>query len=265
MGAQTYITQKQHCTRSRMLALTKDCINRALECDQFGRTCDLISQGCDKKKTLVALVRPAVRENKTKVSATQKVSLLFDNRHVSLISWSKPIRDSEGRTPPLIGRGPDIPVCVCVCVRLKMRVLLLSNRERLVVEMHAALSLNLLYSVNVWQSLQDYAIAELSQNQATSAIFQIAADFALRRVLWRHRNAHCQRKVISQFQKWNEQLCVLFMPDLQELHQTNEPKAERIRATRLGYRPFICSDRSRGLLSITRHRYTQRWEIQWIK
>ncbi len=67
------------------------------------------------KKTLVALVRPAIREKK-KISATQKVSLLFDNRHVSLISWSKPIRDSEGRTPPLIGRGPDIPVCVCVCV-----------------------------------------------------------------------------------------------------------------------------------------------------
>ncbi len=61
-------------------------------------------------------MRPAIRENKTKVSATQKVSLLFDNRHVSLISWSKPIRDSEGRTPPLIGRGPDIPVCMCVCV-----------------------------------------------------------------------------------------------------------------------------------------------------
>ncbi len=30
----------------------------------------------------------------------------------------------------------------------------------------------------------------ISQNQANSAIFQIAADFALRRVLWRHRNAH---------------------------------------------------------------------------
>ncbi len=60
-------------------------------------------------------MRPAIREKK-KISATQKVSLLFDNRHVSLISWSKPIRDSEGRTPPLIGRGPDIPVCVCVCV-----------------------------------------------------------------------------------------------------------------------------------------------------
>ncbi len=76
------------------------------------------------KKTLVALVRPAIREKK------KKSPLLFYNRHVSLISWSKPIRDSEGRTPPLIGRGPDIPVCMCVCVRLKMRVLLLSDRKR---------------------------------------------------------------------------------------------------------------------------------------
>ncbi len=47
--------------------------------------------------------------------------------------------------------------------------------------------------------------------------------------------------------------CVLIMPNLQELLRTNKPKAERIRATRLGYRPFICSCRSRGLLSITRH------------
>ncbi len=53
--------------------------------------------------------------------------------------------------------------------------------------MHAALSLNLNCSVSVWQSLQDSAIAEFIAN---SAIFQIAADFALRRVLWRHRNAH---------------------------------------------------------------------------
>ncbi len=45
--------------------------------------------------------------------------------------------------------------------------------------------------------------------------------------------AFSQRKVVSQFQKWNKQLCVLFTPDLQEPHRTNEPK--QIRATRLGY------------------------------
>ncbi len=59
------------------------------------------------------LVASSHSRKKTKVSATQKVSLLFNNRNVRLISWSKPIKDSEGRTPPLIGRGPDIPVRVC--------------------------------------------------------------------------------------------------------------------------------------------------------
>ncbi len=49
------------------------------------------------------------------------------------------------------------------------------------------------------------------------------------------QHAFSQRKVVSQFEKWNEQPCVLIMPDLQELHWTNEPKAERIHATRLGY------------------------------
>ncbi len=44
-----------------------------------------------------------------------------------------------------------------------------------------------------------------------------------------------QRKVVSYFEQWNEQPCVLFMFDLQELHWTNEPKAERICATCLGY------------------------------
>ncbi len=43
------------------------------------------------------------------------------------------------------------------------------------------------------------------------------------------------KKGFSQFQTWNEQLCVLFMPDLQELHRSNEPRAEQIRATGLGY------------------------------
>ncbi len=46
--------------------------------------------------------------------------------------------------------------------------------------------------------------------------------------------AFSQIKVVSQFQKLNKQLCVLFMPDLQELPRSNEPRAEQIRATRLG-------------------------------
>ncbi len=37
--------------------------------------------------------------------------------HIRPISWSKPNRDSEGQTPPLIDRGPDIPVRVCTSDR----------------------------------------------------------------------------------------------------------------------------------------------------
>ncbi len=65
-----------------------------------------------------------------KVSATQKLCGSTKDTPVRLISWSKPIRDSEGRTPPLIGRGPDIPVCVCVCVWRCVCCWLQSDRER---------------------------------------------------------------------------------------------------------------------------------------
>ncbi len=47
--------------------------------------------------------------------------------------------------------------------------------------------------------------------------------------------AFSQRKVVSKFEKWNEQPCVLIMIDLQVPRWTNKPKAERICATRLGY------------------------------
>ncbi len=57
-------------------------------------------------------MRPAIQKKKKK-SLRDSKSLLFDNRHVRLIAWSKPIRDSEVRTPLLIGRGSDIPVRVC--------------------------------------------------------------------------------------------------------------------------------------------------------
>ncbi len=54
------------------------------------------------------------------------------------------------------------------------------------------------------QSIQDFVILlslNLLQNQARSAIFVIAADFGFRRVPWGHRNVHCQRKYVSQFEK----------------------------------------------------------------
>ncbi len=79
------------------------CTCRALECD-------LIYQWCDKKK----IWGPAVKK---------KNSLPVVQQPTTDTDWSKPIRDGEGRTLPLIGHGPDIPVRVCV------RVLLQSDRE----------------------------------------------------------------------------------------------------------------------------------------
>ncbi len=83
-------------------------------------------------------------------------------------------------------------------------------------------------------------------------------NVGFRRVPWRHRSAFSQRKVVSQ---WTA--CVLFMLELQELHRTNEPKPDWIRATRLGCRPCICSDRSRwAALDHVTPLHTEHREIQ---
>ncbi len=78
-----------------------------------------------------------------KVSATQKLCGSTKDTPVRLISGSKPIRDSEGRTPPLIGRGPDIPLlCVCALTNAS-RVLLQSDREKEVSSRNACSVANL--------------------------------------------------------------------------------------------------------------------------
>ncbi len=71
-------------------------------------------------------MRPAVREKKS-LRDSESLSMVQQQTHIRPISWSKPIRDSEGRTPPsLIDHDPEP---VRVCAHLKMRVLLQSDRE----------------------------------------------------------------------------------------------------------------------------------------
>ncbi len=60
---------------------------------QFGRKCDLIYQWCDKKKSEVAPVRPAIQ--KKKMYPRLCLPVVQQQTHIRLISWSKPIRDSE--------------------------------------------------------------------------------------------------------------------------------------------------------------------------
>ncbi len=77
----------------------------------------------------------------------------------------------------------------------------------------------------------DSAIAEFIAKSSKRCNFHnsrnIFAYFGLRRTPWRHRNTHSVWTFTVQWTAY-----VLLMPDLQELHRTNELKAERIRATR---------------------------------
>ena len=60
-------------------------------------------------------MRPVVRDKKFLKSLcdSESLPLVQQQTHVRLKTWSKPIGDSEGRDPPLIGRSSDIPVRVC--------------------------------------------------------------------------------------------------------------------------------------------------------
>ncbi len=54
------------------------------------------------------------------------------------------------------------------------------------------------------------------------------------------------------------------MPDLQELHRTNKPKVEQIRATRLGYKAqtiYLLGPEPQAALDHATPLY-QRWKIQ---
>ncbi len=206
-------------------------------------------------------MRPAIckKKKKKKVSATQSLCCSTTD---TLGSY-RGLNQSE-----IVKGGPPLWLAVVqiflyVCVRLKMRVLLQSEREVSSRDARSSFSESDLFSecLTVTPGFCDrWIYRKIKQSPLFSKLPQILhLDASFDVIAMRFQS----KKGCFSVQKWNEQLCVLFMPDLQELHRTNEPKAEQIRATRLGYRPFICSDRSRGLLSITRHRYTRRWQIQW--
>ncbi len=110
--------------------------------------------------------------------------------------------------------------------------------------------------------------SKLCNFRKSSHIFVIVADFGLRRVPWRHRNAHSvkERLFLSLKNGMNSlafSSCPIYKSYTGQTNRKRNESALLVWATRR--RPFICSGRSCGLLSITRHRYTQRWEIQWRK
>ncbi len=211
-------------------------------------------------------MRPAIRENKTKVSATQKVSLLFDNRHVSLISWSKPIRDSEGRTPPLIGRGPDIPACMCVCVWRCVCCCCQTEREVSSRDARSSFSESALFSerLTVPPGFCDrWIYRKIKQTPLFSKLPQIL-----------RLDASCDVIAMRiQSKKGCFSVPKMEWTALRSLHArftraTSDKRTESGTNPRYSFGLYGAdrlSARTGAALSITRHRYTRRWEIQWIK
>ncbi len=95
----------------------------------------------------------------------------------------------------------------------------------------------------------DSAIAEIIAKSSkrcnfckSSQIFIFAADFGLRRVPWRHRKVHsAKERLFISLKNLMNTFEFSSCPIYKELHWTNWPKVERIRATRL-----ICSGCSRS-------------------
>ncbi len=209
-------------------------------------------------------MHPAIRENKTKVSATQKVSLLFDNRHVSLISWSKPIRDSEGRTPLWLA-VVQIFLYVCVCVWRCVCCCCQTEREVSSRDARSSFSESALFSERLTVSpgfCDCWIYRKIKQTPLFSKLPQIL-----------RLDASCDVIAMRiQSKKGCFSVPKMEWTALRSLHArftraTSDKRTESGTNPRysFGVYSFICSDRSRGLFSITRHRYTPQREIQWRK
>ncbi len=132
-------------------------------------------------------MRPAIREKKK--SPRLRKSLCCSTTD-TLVSY-RGLNQSE-----IVKGGPPLWLAVVqiflyVCVRVWRCVCFCCQTQREVSSRDARCTQLFLWICSVqWASDSPSRILRslnISQNQANSAIF---ADFALRRVLWRHRNAH---------------------------------------------------------------------------
>ncbi len=118
----------------------------------------------------------------------------------------------------------------------------------------------------IWQSLQDFAILRSLNLSQTPQFSQELANFP--QILGLDASRDVIETLIQSkkgcFSVWKIEWTAL------RSHHGRFTRATLDKQTESGTNPrylfgFICSGWSRGLLSITRHRYTQRWEILWRK
>ncbi len=212
-------------------------------------------------------MRPAIRKKKKKVSATQKVSLLFDNRHVRLIAGSKPIRDSEGQTPLWLA-VVQIFLYVCVCAFKDACAAAVRQRERLVVEMQAGGS----FSESALFSERLTVTPGFCDRWIYRKIKQTPLFFKLPQIL--RLDASCDVIAMRiQSKKGCFSVPKMEWTALRSLH-TRFTRATSDKRTESGTNPcysfglqtvYLLGLEPRAALDHARHRYTQRWEIQWRK
>ncbi len=154
-------------------------------------------------------------------------------------------------------------VCVCVCAFEDECAAAVKQRERLVVEMHSSFSESAVFSecLTVPPGLCDRWIYR--KIKQTPLFSKLPSDFALRRVLWRHRNAHSvkERLFLSSKNGMNSFAFSSFPIYKSYIGQTNR---KRNKSALLVWATDRLSART-GAAGCTRHRYTHRWEIQWRK
>ncbi len=103
------------------------CGCRALECDQFGRWHVWPNFSMVRLKKIWGCTGATSPSRKKKVSATLKVSLWFNNRHIlGPYRGLNHLEIVKGGSPLWLA---VVQIFLYVCVSLKMRVLLQSDRE----------------------------------------------------------------------------------------------------------------------------------------
>ncbi len=84
-------------------------------------------------------MRPAIREKKKKYPRLRNSVVQQKTLPLGLYRGLNQSEIVKGGPPPLIGRGPDIPVCVCARWQMRHVCCSQTERKRWVVEMRAVL------------------------------------------------------------------------------------------------------------------------------
>ncbi len=212
-------------------------------------------------------MRPAIREKKKSLRLRKSLCCSTTDTLVSYRGLNQSEIVKGG--PPLWLAVVQIFLCVCVCVCAfgDACAAAVKQRERWVVEMHArsSFSESALFSecLTVPPGFCDrWIYRKIKQTPLLSKLPQIllldaSCDVIAMRIQSKKGCFSVQQMEWTAFRSLHARFT----------RATSDKRTESGTNPRysFGLQTVYLLGRSRGLLSITRHRYTQRWEIQWRK